>query len=80
MGRKEERSSQGTDQAHQRVLQSQQPAGPVSWQAHPRSRDPSSDPWNQGNLHCLLPVPSSREREENCGAKVYSKLLEEEWR
>lgn len=43
--------------------------------AHPRSRDPSSDPWNQGNLHCLLPVPSSTEGEENCGAKVYSKCL-----
>lgn len=40
-----------------------EPAGPVSCQlpaAQPRS---SRDPGHQGSVHCLLPVPSSREKE-----------------
>lgn len=77
-GREEETSSQGTDQAHQRVLQSQQPAAPLSFSSpapHPRSRDPSRDPRNRGSLHCLLPAPFSTGREQNCCAKVYSNCL-----
>lgn len=45
---------------------------PVGSPAGQRSQQGSVEP---RKLHCLLSVPFSRDREENCGAKLYSNCL-----